>query len=85
MPKDASIEDCKAAYELSHSLGVKANALYRDGSKLSQPLSSALIDEDEDMGAQTIEETTIQKATAVEKVIENIVAAEVERFREKLP
>ena len=85
MPKDASIEDCKAAYELSHSLGVKANALYRDGSKLSQPLSSALIDEDEDMGAPTVEETTVQQATAVEKVIENIVSAEVERFREKLP
>ena len=26
--------DCQAAYELSWSLGVKANALYRDGSKL---------------------------------------------------
>ena len=38
MPNDATIGDCKAAYELSWSLGVKANALYRDGSKLSQPL-----------------------------------------------
>ncbi len=49
MPNDATIEDCKAAYELSWSLGVKANALYRDGSKLSQPLSSALIEDDEDL------------------------------------
>ncbi|MEM8842592.1 MAG: vitamin B12-dependent ribonucleotide reductase, partial [Pseudomonadota bacterium] len=32
MPNDATIEDCLAAYELSHRLGVKANALYRDGS-----------------------------------------------------
>ncbi|NND22414.1 MAG: vitamin B12-dependent ribonucleotide reductase, partial [Silicimonas sp.] len=40
MANDASIEDCKAAYELSHRLGVKANALYRDGSKLSQPLAA---------------------------------------------
>ena len=40
MPNDATIGDCKAAYELSWSLGVKANALYRDGSKLSQPLSA---------------------------------------------
>ena len=46
MPATASINDCKKAYELSWSLGVKANALYRDGSKLSQPLSSALIDEE---------------------------------------
>ena len=42
MPNDATIEDCKAAYELSWSLGIKANALYRDGSKLSQPLAAAL-------------------------------------------
>lgn len=38
MPRDASVEDVKAAYLLSWKLGLKANALYRDGSKLSQPL-----------------------------------------------
>ena len=43
MPASATIEDCKKAYELSWSLGVKANALYRDGSKLSQPLSQVLL------------------------------------------
>src|SRR5699024_937309 len=48
MPNSASIEDCQRAYELSWSLGVKANALYRDGSKLSQPLAAALIEDDED-------------------------------------
>ena len=35
MPNDATVEDCKAAYLLSWKLGLKANALYRDGSKLS--------------------------------------------------
>ena len=40
MPNDATIEDCKEAYMLSWRLGLKANALYRDGSKLSQPLAS---------------------------------------------
>jgi ribonucleoside-diphosphate reductase alpha chain len=44
MPNDATIEETLAAYELSHALGVKANALYRDGSKLSQPLAASLID-----------------------------------------
>jgi ribonucleoside-diphosphate reductase alpha chain len=38
MPNEASIEECKEAYMLSWRLGLKANALYRDGSKLSQPL-----------------------------------------------
>jgi ribonucleoside-diphosphate reductase alpha chain len=40
MPHDATIEDVKKSYLLSWQLMVKANALYRDGSKLSQPLSS---------------------------------------------
>ena len=43
----ATIEDCLAAYELSWSLGIKANALYRDGSKLSEPLASALVEDDQ--------------------------------------
>ncbi len=40
MPNEATIDDVKAAYMLSWRLALKANALYRDGSKLSQPLSS---------------------------------------------
>ena len=48
MPNDATVEDCKASYMLSWRLALKANALYRDGSKLSQPLNSQLLaDEDE--------------------------------------
>ena len=42
MPNDATVEDCKDAYMLSWRLGLKANALYRDGSKLSQPLNAQL-------------------------------------------
>jgi ribonucleoside-diphosphate reductase alpha chain len=40
MPYDATVEDVKKAYLLSWQLMTKANALYRDGSKLSQPLNS---------------------------------------------
>ncbi len=40
MPHDATVEDVKKAYQLSWQLMTKANALYRDGSKLSQPLNS---------------------------------------------
>ena len=50
MPNDATIEDCKKAYILSWDLGLKANALYRDGSKLSQPLNStSFVADDEDV------------------------------------
>ncbi|MGJ4953161.1 adenosylcobalamin-dependent ribonucleoside-diphosphate reductase [Bradyrhizobium sp. HKCCYLS20291] len=71
MPSEATIEDVKAAYMLSWKLGLKANAIYRDGSKLSQPLSAALVDETE------VEE---EKPQTVVQVVEKLV-----RTREKLP
>ncbi|MCB1370768.1 MAG: vitamin B12-dependent ribonucleotide reductase, partial [Rhodobacteraceae bacterium] len=87
MPNDATIGDCKAAYELSWSLGVKANALYRDGSKLSQPLSSALIEDDEDLEEVLIEAPQAERVTVLaEKVVEKIILKEVERAnRQRLP
>ena len=44
MPAEASVEDVQSAYLLSWKQGLKANALYRDGSKLSQPLSATVFD-----------------------------------------
>ena len=87
MPNSATIEDCQKAYELSWSLGVKANALYRDGSKLSQPLAAALVEDDEE--AQEVLETGTPAAKAqvlAEKVIEKVVIKELVRsHREKMP
>src|SRR5687767_12210532 len=40
LPNEATVEEIANAYMLSWKLGLKANALYRDGSKLSQPLSN---------------------------------------------
>jgi ribonucleoside-diphosphate reductase alpha chain len=40
MPNEATIEDIEESYQLSWELGLKAMALYRDGSKASQPLSA---------------------------------------------
>lgn len=40
MPNEATIEDIEESYMLSYELGVKCMALYRDGSKASQPLSA---------------------------------------------
>ena len=87
MPNDATIEDCQKAYELSWSLGVKANALYRDGSKLSQPLAAALV-EDDDEAAEILESgsTTEKAAVLAEKVIEKVVVKEIiKSHREKMP
>ncbi len=87
MANDATIEDCQKAYELSWSLGVKANALYRDGSKLSQPLAAALV-EDDDEAAEILESGSAQEKAAVlaEKIVEKVVIREVIRAaRDKLP
>ncbi len=46
MPRDAGIEDVKQAYWESWQLGLKAIAIYRDGSKLSQPLSTSAEDKE---------------------------------------
>jgi ribonucleoside-diphosphate reductase alpha chain len=87
MPNDATIEDCQKAYELSWSLGVKANALYRDGSKLSQPLAASLVEDDDD--AQEIFESgsNHEKATVLaEKIVEKIIVKEIiKSHREKMP
>jgi ribonucleoside-diphosphate reductase alpha chain len=40
LPNDATVEDVQRIYEEGHRLGLKAVALYRDGCKASQPLSS---------------------------------------------
>ena len=40
LPNEAAVEEIADCYLLSWQLGLKANALYRDGSKLSQPLSN---------------------------------------------
>jgi len=87
MPNNATIEECKEAYELSWSLGVKANALYRDGSKLSQPLAAALIDDDEDAEEIFESGTPAAKATVLaEKVIEKVIIKEIAKVeRDRLP
>ena len=90
MPNDASVEDCKASYMLSWQLALKANALYRDGSKLSQPLNSALIqdedDEDDQLEALIAAPNAARAAALSEKIVERIVErVERVREREKLP
>jgi len=87
MPNAATIEETLAAYELSWSLGIKANALYRDGSKLSQPLASALVADDpeaeEVLASGSLPEKTVVIA---ERIVEKIIYKELIRtHRDKLP
>lgn len=71
MPAEATVEDVARVYWMGWQLGLKANALYRDGSKLSQPLST---------------KSSTETTTAGERVVERIVEKVVERpHRLKLP
>jgi ribonucleoside-diphosphate reductase alpha chain len=87
MPNSATIEETLAAYELSWSLGIKANALYRDGSKLSQPLAAALVEDDEEAEELLATGSPQEKAQVLaEKIVEKVIVKEiVRRHREKLP
>ncbi len=88
MPNEATVEDCKEAYMLSWKLALKANALYRDGSKLSQPLNASLLaddDDEDDIIDEIVAAPTAAKAvTVTEKIIERVVER-LYRDREKLP
>ncbi|WP_295965037.1 vitamin B12-dependent ribonucleotide reductase [uncultured Bartonella sp.] len=87
MPNDATVQDCADAYMLSWKLALKANALYRDGSKLSQPLNASLIadDDDEDAVDNLIEQPAAARTAKVtEKIVEKVVEKYIHE-REKLP
>ncbi len=76
-PGEATIEDIKNAYLESWKLGLKANALYRDGSKLSQPLNSV---SDEDF--EEVEEA--EEKSEIIKVAERIIHRYIAK-RRRLP
>ena len=89
MPNEATVADAKEAYLQSWKLALKANALYRDGSKLSQPLNASLIADDEDDEEDAVELLNAANQMArvpqiTEKIVEKIVER-VSREREKLP
>jgi len=85
MPNSATVEDCKDAYLLSWNSCLKANALYRDGSKLSQPLSASLIDEDvEDAAEVAAELAEAPLAARAEAITERIIERYITE-RSRLP
>jgi ribonucleoside-diphosphate reductase alpha chain len=76
MANSATVEDCKQAYLLSWRLALKANALYRDGSKLSQPLQSTLLEDDGELAEALAEAPAAARSEIVaERIVERIVAA----------
>ena len=87
MPNEASVDDCKEAYFLSWRLALKANALYRDGSKLSQPLNAQLladeVDEQEEVLASIVaDQPQAQRAMVLaERLMQRVAELEEEKAR----
>ncbi|MBV8779039.1 MAG: vitamin B12-dependent ribonucleotide reductase [Alphaproteobacteria bacterium] len=83
MPNAATVEECKDAYMLSWRLGLKATALYRDGSKLSQPLASNLFgdgEDAEDKAAELYAQSPVDRVPLVaERVVERVIERVVMR------
>ncbi len=61
LPHESTVEDISRAYLLSWKLGLKATALYRDGCKLSQPLSTRS-DAPESTDSARTEEKAVKEA-----------------------
>ena len=89
MPADSTIDECSKVYKQAHGLGIKAIAIYRDGSKLSQPLNSAIFNQDEiDELDETLKKPSHERAfTASKRIVEKIVEKVIEKpiTRERLP
>jgi ribonucleoside-diphosphate reductase alpha chain len=90
MPYEATVEDVQSAYMRSWRKGLKANAIYRDGSKLSQPLSASFF-EVEDESPSTEEALQLElpvpvdrPAAAVTTIAERLVVRYLAR-RRRLP
>ncbi|MBI2676179.1 MAG: vitamin B12-dependent ribonucleotide reductase [Candidatus Aenigmarchaeota archaeon] len=85
MPNDATIEDIKQAYMDSWKGMLKAVALYRDGSKLSQPLNS-ISDESDELGLASLREDEIDETVGPKEVHEAVEQRLLQKLvREKLP
>lgn len=74
LPNHATVDECLAAYKMAYDSGLKAIALYRDGSKLSQPLTSSLLGAD-DLDLDDLEEASPAERGRIfaERVVERIV------------
>ena len=83
MPGEATIDEVREVYDAAARTGVKALALYRDGSKLSQPLAGSLVDELTDDEEEVFEDAVA--AVRAEAGADHPAVIEAERIIRSLP
>jgi ribonucleoside-diphosphate reductase alpha chain len=95
LPNEATVEEIADSYLLSWTLGLKANAIYRDGSKLSQPLSTksdkkkkadATADEEVSVeaGSQLVDLSKLNVDELLEEVQKRMAASTDTKFKRQL-
>ncbi len=72
LPNEATVDEVQDAYRQSWKLGLKANALYRDGSKLSQPLNSKSDDDEEADDELNVEAGKDEVAAEVARIVDTV-------------
>lgn len=84
LPHEATVEEISDAYLLSWELGLKACALYRDGSKLSQPLSTKSDKKKSEVKSQKTESTMAEASVSNESNIVDLGKLTVEELLEEV-
>lgn len=95
LPHAATVEEIADSYLMSWSLGLKANAIYRDGSKLSQPLSTksdkkkktdAIADQELSLecGSQLVDLSKLNVDELLEEVQKRMAASTDTTFKRQL-
>ena len=94
LPNEATVEEIADSYLMSWSLGLKANAIYRDGSKLSQPLSTksdkkkkvdaSTEEEVADGGSQLVDLSKLNVDELLEEVQKRMAASTDTKFKRQL-
>jgi len=80
MPNEATMDDVMEAYQVSWKLALKANAIYRDGSKLSQPLNTSNKDKKEEEKSEKVE---IKEVEITKKALRRRLEAERQSITHK--
>jgi ribonucleoside-diphosphate reductase alpha chain len=85
-PESASVEEIEHLNQLAWELGLKSIAVYRDSSKVGQPLATSTKAAGTSPGGSSSATTTVVTETGAERIVERVVEKVVHRpVREKLP
>jgi ribonucleoside-diphosphate reductase alpha chain len=79
LPHEATVEEIADSYLMSWKLGLKANAIYRDGSKLSQPLSTKSDKKTKTDSAEATEEVTTSQMVDLSNLTVDELLEEVQK------